>query len=93
MLQIIVQMEKMATLCQIFADHGMLFGTTSLYRVGVRAPADPSNTNTDVDSEDDSGGPEPGDPTHGALSIVKLALKPHANHLISHYGYTEKFLQ
>ena len=54
---------------------------------GVRAPADPPNANTDVDDEDDNGGPEPGDPTYGALSIIKLALKPCTNHLISHYGY------
>ena len=80
-------MEKMATLHQIFADCGMLFGTTSSYMAGVRAPADPPNANADVDDEDDDGGPEPGDPTHGALSIVKLALKSCTNHLISHYGY------
>ena len=55
---------------------------------GVRTPANPPNAHVNVDNEDDNGGPELGDPTHGALSIVKLALKPSMTHLISHYGYT-----
>lgn len=77
MLRIIVRMEKMAALHQIFSDRGMLAGTTLSYMAGVKADEEESCTsgNTEKEDEDDSdGSPISGDQI-SALSVVKLASK------------------
>jgi hypothetical protein len=77
MLQIILQMEKMAALHQIFSDCGMLAGTVSSYMAGVKADEERllASGNTDEkDEEDFDGSPVSGDQT-SALSVVKLTSK------------------
>ena len=77
MLRVIVRMDKMAALRQIFSKRGMMLGTTSSYMAGITgAKSDTTETHGSgaKEGEDDDGGPEAGDPTHGALSDVKLAV-------------------
>lgn len=85
MLRIILRMEKLAALRQIFAERGMLYGTTSLYMAGIRAPAGTPDMIAEEDNEDDDGGPVPGDPTNGTLSVVNLANKPRMYNIIGHH--------
>jgi hypothetical protein len=70
MLRTIIWMEKMAWLRQTFLDHGMLFGTTSSYTAGVRAP-----DTLDNDADDDNESAVSGKPSSGALSVVELAAR------------------
>ena len=79
MLRTILQLEKMATLCQIFAKWGMMVGTTASYMArmaqeeeGVPAPLDMGG---DEDEEYD-GGPIDGTPSNSLLD-VKLAARIH----------------
>lgn len=69
-------MDKMAALHQIFSKQGMMFGTTSSYMAGIVGAenngAETCREDGTEDDEDDEG-PEPGNPTRGALSDVKLA--------------------
>lgn len=77
MLRIIVRLEKMAALHQIFSDRGMLAGTTSSYMAGIKADKEELHTSGNTDEEDEEdydGGPISGDRT-SALSVVKLASK------------------
>jgi hypothetical protein len=77
MLRTIVRMDKMAALYQFFSKRGMMLGTTSSYMAGIiKAGSDTAETGGDdaaKEGEDDDEGPEAGNPTHGALSDVKLA--------------------
>lgn len=73
MLRIIVRMEKMAALHQIFSDRGMMAGTTSSYMAGMETEKELRRSTSDEDDDDD-GGPISGDRT-SALSVVNLANK------------------
>jgi hypothetical protein len=76
MLRIIVHMDKMAALYQLFSKQGMMRGTTSSYMAGIiRAESNGAETGGEntKEEEDEDGGPEAGNPTRGALSNVKLA--------------------
>ena len=82
MLQIMVRMDKMATLRRIFLRLGMLSGSTASYTAATKANGDDEDislmetidTETPEDVEGDDSGPAPGNPC-GALSEVKLATK------------------
>jgi len=82
MLQMIMQMDKIAALRHVFLDCGMLVGSTS-YMAGVMAEEDSvvahitSGVTKPEDKEEDEDGPEPGDPASGVLSIVKLTQRCH----------------
>lgn len=77
MLQTIVRMEKMAWLRETFLDRGMLFGTTSSYTTGVRAPDTLDNDADDMDDGNDDESAVSGKPSTGsrALSVVELAAR------------------
>jgi len=80
MLCILVRMEKMAVLHQIFLDRGMLVSTTSSYMAGIeedhqRPLSSPNTVNNIEDNEDgDDGGPVSSSPT-SLLFVVNLAAK------------------
>jgi hypothetical protein len=86
MLRIIVRMDKMAALYQLFSKQGMMRGTTSSYMAGIiRAESNGAETGGEntKEEEDEDGGPEAGNPTRGALSDVKLATLVRMCDLIS----------
>jgi hypothetical protein len=78
MLQIIVRMDKMAALYQMFLERGMMYGTISSYMVGITRAKSNNAEAYEVDSkedEEDDEGPELGNQTQDTLSDVKLAAK------------------
>jgi hypothetical protein len=86
MLQIILHMDKMATLYQHFLKQGMILGTMSSYMTGIiRAKSGSAETYGDSakEEEDEDGGPEAGNLTCGALSNVTLATVIYMCNLIS----------
>jgi hypothetical protein len=82
-------MDKMASLRQIFLDHGMLFGSTSSYMAGARAEDNIGGTAAfgDVhgdEVEEDDEAAQPGKQVQGSFFDVKLASKFRMSDFSSH---------
>ena len=76
MLHTILQLEKMAALCQIFAKWGMMVGTTASYmaRMAQEEEGFPALLDMGGDKEEDNGGPIDSTPSNSLLD-VKLAAR------------------